>query len=335
MALLGFRGVLPAAAQKTDTLHLRNGDRVVGEVKSLSRALLSYSTDNMQTVAVEWDAVAALVSRSRFEVQLQSGTKYYGRLTTAPAGYLVVSSAGTASTDTLPLGLVVHIVPMDRDFWSRLDGYVDLGFTYQRANHSVQLTFGSEVVYRGPRAGVTINGAYFLQDQDSVTPTSRSSLSLVEQLFLPRRWAMGTSQSFERNEELQLESRIKLGVGAGRFMAQNDAVEFSLGAGAVLLREQYTGEADAPVTVEGQLIAEFDAFKYNHPKLDLATNLTVYPGISEWGRVRVDFDGRVSYEVIKDFYLTLSVFERYDSRPPSETAAKSDFGTTLSVSWSF
>jgi hypothetical protein len=39
--------------------------------------------------------------------------------------------------------------------------------------------------------------------------------------------------------------------------------------------------------------------------------------------------------VIKDFYLTLSVFERYESRPPSETAAKSDFGTTLSISWSF
>ena len=49
----------------------------------------------------------------------------------------------------------------------------------------------------------------------------------------------------------------------------------------------------------------------------------------------MDFDGRVSYELIKDFYLTVSVFERYDSRPPSETAAKSDFGTTLSISWSF
>ena len=169
----------PAAAQKTDTLHLRNGDRVVGEVKSLSRALLSYSTDNMQTISVEWDAVAAVVSRNRFEVQLQSGDKHYGRLTTAPAGYLVVTSASTTTADTLPLGLVVHIVPMDRKFWSRLDGYVDLGFTYQRANHSVQLTFGSEVVYRGPKAAVTINGAYFLQDQDSVTPTSRSSLSLT------------------------------------------------------------------------------------------------------------------------------------------------------------
>jgi len=61
----------------------------------------------------------------------------------------------------------------------------------------------------------------------------------------------------------------------------------------------------------------------------------VYPGITDWGRVRIDFDSRVSYELIKDFYLTLSLFERFDSRPPSETAAKSDFGTTLSISWSF
>jgi len=333
--VLGCLGVLPAAAQKTDTLHLRNGDRLVGEVKSLSRALLSYSTDNLQTVSVEWDAVAAVVSTKRFEVQLQSGVKHYGRLTAAPAGYLVVTSASTTTADTLPLGLVVHIVPMDRKVWSRLDGYVDLGFTYQRANHSVQLTFGSEVAYRGPRAAITINGTYFLQDQDSVTPTSRSSLSLLEQLFVGRRWTIGTSQSFERNEELQLESRLKLGVGAGRFMVQNDAIEFTLGAGAVLLREQYTGEEESSLTVEGQFTAEFDAFRYDHPKLDLATSLTVYPGITEAGRIRVDFDTRVSYELIKDFYLTLSLFERYDSRPPSETAAKSDFGTTLSISWSF
>jgi len=112
-------------------------------------------------------------------------------------------------------------------------------------------------------------------------------------------------------------------------------MEFAVGAGGVVLREQYVGQDEAPVTVEGQLNLEFDAFRYDHPKLDLSSTLAVYPGITEWGRVRVDFDARISYEVIKDFYLTVSLFERYDSRPPSETAAKSDFGTTLSISWSF
>ena len=320
-------------AQKTDTLRLKNGDRLVGEVKSLNHALLRYSTDNLSTVSIEWDAVASLTSRSAFEVELQSGAKHYGRLSSAPAGYLVV--AGTSVTDTLPLGLIVHIVPMSGRLWSRVDGYVDLGFTYQQANHHLQFTVGAEASYRGPKSMIRIQGAHFVQDQDSVTPTSRSSVSLAEQAFFRNRWLAGLSQGYERNEELELIGRTKLGIGGGRYMVQNDALELSLGAGAVLMHERYLGQDDGSTTVEGQITGQLSAFRYNSPKLDLSTSLNVYPGISDWGRIRIDFDTRVSYELIKDFYLTLSLFERYDSRPPSETAAKSDFGTTLSISWSF
>jgi hypothetical protein len=117
-------------------------------------------------------------------------------------------------------------------------------------------------------------------------------------------------------------------------MIQSDAIEFLL-APARCCCGRIRRQDEAPVTVEGQLNLKFDAFRYDHPKLDVSTSLNVYPGISEWGRVRVDFDSRLSYELIKDFYLTFSLFERYDSRPPSETAAKSDFGTTLSIRWSF
>lgn len=329
----GFAVSGPLAAQKTDTLRLRNGDRIVGEVESLRRALLSYSTDNLQTISVEWDAVAGLVSRSVFEVELQSGLKHYGSFTPAPAGFLVVS--GSAGADTLPLGLVVHIVPMDGRRLARVDGYVDLGFTYQQANHALQLTFSSEAAYRGPVLSMSIEGSYFVQDQDSVARTSRSSLQLTEQAFLGKRWSAELAQSFEQNEELQLESRYSFGAGVGRIMAQSDAIEFTLGAGVVLLQERYTGQDSTAATVDGRLNAEFDAFRYNHPKLDLSTRLAAHPSLSDLGRVRIDFDTRISYELVRDFYLTVSLFERYDSRPPSETAAKSDFGTTLSISWKF
>ena len=60
---------MPCQAQKTDTLWLRNGDRLVGEIKRLSRALLKYSTDDLGTVSVEWDKVDRLVSPASFEIE--------------------------------------------------------------------------------------------------------------------------------------------------------------------------------------------------------------------------------------------------------------------------
>ncbi len=46
MPLLQGRG-------KLDVIHLRNGDTVTGEIKSLDRGILSVSTDFMGTIAIE------------------------------------------------------------------------------------------------------------------------------------------------------------------------------------------------------------------------------------------------------------------------------------------
>jgi hypothetical protein len=125
-------GRFPGSRAEGRHAWLKNGDRIIGEVKGLSRALLSYSTDNMQTVSVEWNGRTR--GYAEYSRSSSSPAQALRPLVTAPAGYPVVAS------DTLPLGLRPHL-PMSRRFWSRLDGYVDLGFTYQRANHSLQLTF--------------------------------------------------------------------------------------------------------------------------------------------------------------------------------------------------
>jgi hypothetical protein len=52
-------------------------------------------------------------------------------------------------------------------------------------------------------------------------------------------------------------------------------------------------------------------------------------------RVRLQNDLRVSYELVKDFMLTVTVFDTYDSKPPSAGATKNDFGTTFAITWTY
>src|SRR3954466_10563821 len=96
--LLGARA---AEAQKTDSVWIRNGDRITGEVESLSRALLKYSTDDLGTIYIEWDKVDRISSPTMFEVYLKSGQKFYGSLGLAPTGSVFLGS------DTLLLRDVV------------------------------------------------------------------------------------------------------------------------------------------------------------------------------------------------------------------------------------
>src|SRR5688572_1141918 len=156
----------PAAAQKTDSVWIRNGDRITGEVKSMSRALLKYSTDDLGTISVEWNNVTRIFSRATFEVQVSAGQKYYGSLGLAPVGRVMVGA------DTLLLAEIVAVAPIRQSFIARLDGYVDLGFSFQKANRALQVTSGARVVYRGPRTESALEFATFREDRDDAEATN-------------------------------------------------------------------------------------------------------------------------------------------------------------------
>ena len=67
-----------AWAQKTDIVYLKNGDRITGEVKNLSRGKLELSTDHMGTVFIEWDKIQQLISNTGQSIELTDGQRYYG-----------------------------------------------------------------------------------------------------------------------------------------------------------------------------------------------------------------------------------------------------------------
>jgi len=83
------------------------------------------------------------------------------------------------------------------------------------------------------------------------------------------------------------------------------------------------------------LNVEYEAFKYDTPKLDFSTSLSLYPSLTTRGRVRMNFSARLSYEIFKDFYITLDGFYNYDTKPPGEEARKHDYSIDTGISWRF
>ena len=69
-----------AAAQKTDVIVLRNGDRITGEIKGLVRGKLEVSTDNLSTVLITWVEVVELRTKRMFVVELITGERTFGTL---------------------------------------------------------------------------------------------------------------------------------------------------------------------------------------------------------------------------------------------------------------
>ena len=88
--------------------------------------------------------------------------------------------------------------------------------------------------------------------------------------------------------------------------------------------------------LESSLIGfDYSNFAYDFPNTDIQLHLFSYFGLSQWGRFRLEANASLKRELFSDFYFGLRGYESFDNQPPTEGAAKNDWGATLSLGWTF
>ena len=335
---------LPALGRdKTDVVILKNGDHITGEIKSLARGKMSLSTDSMGTVQIEWEDVERVTSQWVFEVETETGLRTFGSL--APAAEpKTMEIIGEGSRNTLHQTSVVRLTQIETGFLARLEGYVDVGFNFARANRATQWTFGSEVRTPGETRQIKVSLSSFFDNRKEVESTTRNVLTFDYTRIFSDRWLVTGLTAFNQNQELNLDLRSTFGGDLGRHVIQNNRTLLTLRAGAVFSREQFappdpTSQNPFPMgedrsNIEGTGTIAWELFSFQDSEIDIITTLTVLPSLSNWGRVRADFDTRIQFELFKDFSWSATLFDNYDSRPP-EGNETNDFGINTSVGWSF
>src|SRR5262245_15535258 len=178
--------VHPAYAQgRTDVVTLRNGDRITGEIISLERGRLEFKTDDAGTIYLEWDKLVSLVANRLVEVVTIDGRWVLGTLGPAPDRSLgVITAAGSL---TLLMMDVNTIVPIGRSFWSKLDGSIDIGYSYTKSSGISQLNLNSDTLFRKPASEVRLAGALTQTDQDDES-NGDDDRGYIELSYLRYRW---------------------------------------------------------------------------------------------------------------------------------------------------
>jgi hypothetical protein len=325
----------PLHGQKTDVIILENGDNITGEIKELSRGRLSYSTDDMGTVSIEWDHILRITSAEYYEVELTSGDKYFGQIDPAVEPRRMVLRISTFS-DTLSMASVVRLIPIEATFWQRLSGYIDLGFNFQQANLLRELALTGQVKYRTRKTFNILDFETYFQNQETASEITRNSLSYEVNRFVANKWTALASIGLEESSQRELDRRIGLGVGGSHILTQTNHGFLRALAGLQWINEQFTGEEGTSNNLEAAFGVQGDYYLFDSPKTDISSTLSILPNLTDFGRVRLDFDARLSYELLSDFTIALTVSEKFDSRPPAETATnKNEFSTTLSVGYKF
>ena len=321
------------ARAKTDRVHLKNGDRITGEIKLLDRGILQLGTDDIGTIRIEWEDIDSLTSRYQFRVEDRDGAKYFGAVTLTSSDLLQVSERGARAE--LPQSNVVAITPLESSFWQQLDGSISLGFSYTKSNQLAQLTTDINVRRRTPSRVLELDMSSIATSQEDEETKRREDLSLsYSRLFEGPLFAIASAAA-QTNDELGLDLRVLFAPGLGVNLVQSNSNDLTSVAGLSVNREWSSTSAGETYNLEGFLSVEHSVFRYDYPKTDITTEATVFPGLTTWGRIRSEIDISASREIVSDFTLVLSFYDSYDSDPPSEGADKNDYGIVTSVGWTF
>jgi len=322
-----------AQAQRTDVVTLGNGDRITGEIINLTRGRLEFKTDDAGTLYLEWDNLASVVAARLFEIETEDGTQYLGTLGGAPPRSISVVAAGI--TTPLQMSVVTRISPIGGSFWEKIDGSVDAGFNYTRSSGVAQLNTNWNQAYRRPE--FTFRTALSLTATEKDEGEGRDDRGSFDASFLRypwKRWFFTVAGRFETNESLGLTLRSQVGGAVGPRLVNTNRSQLAVGAGMVVNDERGV-DVEPTQNLEALFMFGWSFFTYDRPKTTLDITTQYYPSLSDPGRNRLQFDAAVKQEVLKDFFVSVSGYNTYDSRPPNPAFSSNDVGVVLSIGWSY
>ena len=319
--------------EKTDSLRLRNGDWMVGDLRDMARGIVTYKTDAMSTIRVKWSRVLTAITEKRFQIYLEDERRYFGSLQASETlGRVVIR----ADRDTLEVAMesVVELKLLKATLWSRLDGSIDFGFNFTQQNKKVDLLLRSDTWYlfNRNRFNLLLDGTF--TGQETVADITRGTAQITYIREAMGMWFVGFAVSAEQNSQLSLDVRGAVAGGPGRFFIANSGMELGSALMIGYNREKFTGE-EANNAVPLGLLTDLQLFNWTGMSTDLSSRLVIAPVLNNQGRWRISFNANLSQEVVSDLYLRIGVVEEFDSKPPSVDANKNDLHITTSLGWTY
>jgi len=330
-------GLLSAAAhadKKTDIVVLKNGDAVTGEIKSLEFGALTYDTDYMGTVSIDWEDIRRVYSKQSLQVEIVDGTRYFGSIPKSDEEHKI--TVETASqTYVFPAEEIVRITPIEtgQRFLSRLDGSFSLGLQTQKSSEVTTSNVAGDINYRTLKYQAALSFNSSVTDQPGQPTSARQAVNLNYQRFRKARWFTDWFSAWDRNDELGINARVSLGGGIGRYVMQTNRNQLSWAAGVQGTRTSYIGEDETDNAAEGRLQLRYQRRRLT-PETSILVTATIYPLLEDLTNYRAESDISLMREIINDLYLNLGIGYSYTSYPPTG-AANSDYAITTSIGYSF
>jgi len=326
------------AKNDDDVVVLKNGDRMTGEIKGLQRGELRIKADYMaEAVRLDWTKIERIESKSTFLISLVDGQLFTNVMRLLPSNSDEVTNFVIGSSDKalrVHQSDVIRILPASPGFFTRLEGSIDLGFSFTSGNDQYQTGLNATTTYRtGDHSfTATIDSTFSGQTQgDSIT---RNQFTFDYRKQLTRRYYVGALFDLLQSDQQSLDLRTSVGGLVGRNLRQTENTRLSVFGGVVGTREHYSATVGTPRTTNADALAGVDFLTFRFKTTDIRSRFSLFPSLTTPGRTRMQATSDLSIKIVKDLYWGFHLYENFDSKPPVR-ADKNDLGVSTSLGWKF
>lgn len=319
---------------QSDSLVLSNGNRIVGEMKSMKQGVATIETDYSDSdFKIDWEKVKTVKTETEFLITVESGQRYNGSLRSRENDEVYILSA-TDTLDSVKKDHIVFLNEVKTDFLSNISVTLAVGYNFTKADNLSQFSVRSTVGYRAKRWALNASYNDIRSSQDETEAVKRLDAALGYQYYLKRNWFTLTEVSWLSNTEQNINLRTLGKLGIGKYITQTNSAYWAVHAGASYNNESFTGDNLDKDKNSAEAFLATELNLYDIGDLSLLTRAVVYPSLTESGRWRIDYSLDVQYDLPLDFFVNFGINLNYDNKPV-KTASETDYVFQTTFGWDF
>ncbi len=315
---------------QNDSLIFKNKDVIVGEIKSMDRGVVIIETDYSDSdFEIEWEKISEVYSTQNYLITLTSGRRHNGYLKSSSPNRILIHTLD-GETIEVDVNEIVYFKTYEDDFISRLSANIDINYSFTKANNLTQSGLRTSLGYVAPRWSASAGYNLIRSNQDEVDPIRREDGSFSYRKFLPKDWYVPANYSFLSNTEQKLDLRSIFKLGMGKYIIHTNQSYFGVEGGFSYVNERFSSEDEDRNSMEAYVGSELNL--YDIGDLDLLTKAVIFPGITESGRWRFDYNIDVKYDLPLELYIKAGFTLNYDNQVV-EGASKADYVFQTGIGW--
>ena len=316
-----------------DVIVLKNGDRISGEVKKMEAGDVHIDAGYGENIfIIDWEEVERIESPAYFSVETAGGNRLSGSIRTDPEASTRILVENQGAIVPLEHSELVALTPIDAGFWGRFGTSVDFGMSLTKANETKQFNTRATASYLTDDWSLEGNVDSLFNTREEVPKTKRNELGTNFRYFITERWFSVTFGSFLQSDELQLDLRSTIGSGIGRYLVRNNRWLLSINGGGAWTNENFEDPLVSNKN-SGEALGAIEFNAFNIGDLNILALFSVFPSLSDLGRVRMNFRNDFKWDLPQDLYFSVGFTNNFDSSPPTGTP-NNDYIFSTSVGWS-